>query len=62
MRFAMSDTAADQRVRFVELTRERVVMRRAVRGIKMAVNLPVAAFLGVAIRMEPPEGDRPGTV
>ena len=38
-------------------TRERVVLRRAVRGIKMAVNLPVAAYLGVAIRMEPPEDD-----
>jgi hypothetical protein len=62
IRFAVSDTAADQRVRIVELTRERVVMRRAVRGIKMAVNLPVAAYLGVAIRMEPPEGERPGTV
>jgi hypothetical protein len=62
IRFAMSDTAADQRVRFVELTRERVVMRRAVRGMKMAVNLPVTAYMGVAIRMEPPESDRPGTV
>ena len=27
------------------------------RGIKMALNLPVAAYLGVAIRMEPPAGD-----
>ena len=62
IRFAVSDTAADQRVRIVELTRERVVMRRAVRGIKMAVNLPVAAYMGVAIRMEPPEGDKPGVV
>jgi hypothetical protein len=62
IRFAVSDTAADQRVRYVELTRERVVVRRAVRGIKMAVRVPVAAYLGVAIRMQPPEGDRPGTV
>jgi hypothetical protein len=62
IRFAVSDTAADQRVRFVELTRERVVMRRAVRGIKMAVNLPLAAYRGVAIRMEPPSGDTPGAV
>ena len=44
----------------VELTRERVVLHRAVRGIKMAVDLPVAAYLGVAIRMEPPAGHRPG--
>jgi hypothetical protein len=62
IRFAVSDTAADQRVRLVELTRERVVVRRAVRGIKMAVKVPVAAYLGVAIRMQPPESDRPGTV
>lgn len=62
IRFAVSDKAADQRVRFVELTRERVVMRRALRGIKMAVNLPVAAYMGVAIRMEPPEDDKPGAV
>ena len=62
VRFAASDKAADERVRQVELSRERVVLRRAVRGIKMAVNLPVAAYLGVAIRMEPPEGDAPGGV
>jgi hypothetical protein len=30
--------------------------------MKMAVNLPVAAYLGVAIRMEPPEGGTPGGV
>ena len=60
--FAIADKAADERVRHVELTRERVVVRRAVRGIKMAVNLPVTAFLGVAIRMEPPDADAPGAV
>src|SRR5574341_1429498 len=49
-------------VQLVELSRERVVLRRAVRGIKMAVNLPVAAYLGVAIRMEPPAGEAPGAV
>ena len=62
IRFAASDKAADERVRHVELTRERVVLRRAVAGMKMAVNLPVAAYLGVAIRMEPPEGSTPGGV
>ena len=60
--FAVADKAADERLRIVELTRERVVVRRAVRGIKMAVNLPVTAFLGVAIRMEPPEEDTAGAV
>jgi Family of unknown function (DUF6101) len=62
VRFAASDKAADGRVRQVELSRERVVLRRAVAGIKMAVNVPVATYLGVAIRMEPPEGSTPGGV
>jgi len=62
LRFTVSDKAADERIRSVELTRERVVVRRAVGGIKMAVNLPVAAYLGVAIRMEPPAGENPGAI
>ena len=51
-----ADKAADGRTRDVELSRDRVVVRRAVRGMKMAVNLPVADYLGVAVRMEPPDG------
>jgi hypothetical protein len=62
VRFAAADQTADGRTRIVELTRERVVLRRAVRGIKMAVNLPVTAYLGVALRMSPPAGESPGTV
>lgn len=62
VRFSVADKAADGRVRTVELTRERVVVRRAVRGMKMAVNLPVTAYLGVALRIEPPEGDASGAV
>jgi len=33
-----------------------------VRGIKMAVKVPVAAYLGVVIRMEPPAEDTLGTI
>jgi hypothetical protein len=62
VRFSATDKAADGRVRTVLLTRERVVVRRAVHGIKMAVNLPVAAYLGVALRMVPPEGSTAGTI
>jgi Family of unknown function (DUF6101) len=62
VRFAASDQAADERVRYVELHRERVVLRRALRGIKMAVALPVAAYRGVAIRTEPPAGEASGAV
>jgi hypothetical protein len=56
LRFEARDAAADGSVRFVELTRERVVLRRSVRGMRMAVNLPVASYLGVALRIEPPVG------
>jgi hypothetical protein len=62
VRFAIADTAADERMRFVELSRENVVLRRAVAGIDMALNLPIAAYLGIAIRMEPPNGETPGAV
>src|SRR5579862_4597821 len=52
-RFEATDAEADGSVRFIELTRERVVLRRSVRGMLMAVNLPVAAYLGVALRVAP---------
>ncbi|HVU40226.1 MAG: DUF6101 family protein [Xanthobacteraceae bacterium] len=51
VRFTAPDEAADERLRVVDLHRERVVLRRSVRGVRMALNLPVAAFRGVAIRM-----------
>jgi hypothetical protein len=56
LRFEARDAAADGNVRLVELTDERVVLRRSVRGMLMAVNLPVASYLGVALRIEPPVG------
>jgi hypothetical protein len=59
VRFAASDATADERVRVVDLHRERVVMRRAVRGVPMALSLPVSSYLGVAIRViaPAPQGD-----
>jgi hypothetical protein len=36
-------------VRAAELHRERVVMRRALRGMRMALNMPVAAFDGISL-------------
>jgi hypothetical protein len=51
VRFEAADEAADERRRVVDLHRERVVVRRSVRGMRMALNLPVAAFRGVAIRL-----------
>jgi Family of unknown function (DUF6101) len=61
-RFRAFDSGADERIRFVELYRERVVLRRAVRGIRMALSLPVSAFLGVAIRIVPPNDESDGAV
>jgi len=37
-------------VRQIELHRERVVLRRAVQGMQMAVKIRVSDFLGVALR------------
>jgi hypothetical protein len=55
LRFDAGDAGADERTRDVELHRERVVVRRRVRGIPMALNLPVTDFLGVALRAVPTE-------
>ncbi|HMK71644.1 MAG TPA: DUF6101 family protein [Xanthobacteraceae bacterium] len=51
VRFEAADEAADERRCIVDLHRERVVLRRSVRGMRMAVNLPLTAFRGVAIRV-----------
>jgi stringent starvation protein B len=48
--FAAHDIRADGGVRQVELHRERVILRRAVHGMRMAVNVRVSDFLGVAMR------------
>ena len=55
VRFEAADDAADERLRVVDLHRERVVLRRSVRGMRMALNLPVASFRGIAIRLFFPE-------
>ena len=60
--FAASDARADERLRHIELGRERVVVRRAVRGIQMRVSLKVAEFLGVAVRVIPPDENQQGAV
>ena len=48
--FEAHDIRADGGVRRVELHRERVVLRRAIQGIRMAVNVRVCDFRGVALR------------
>ena len=56
VRYAASDAAADGQTRDIELHRERVVLRRSVGGMRMAFNMPLTAFNGVALRMMPGEG------
>jgi Family of unknown function (DUF6101) len=48
--FDAHDVRADGGVRQIELHRERVVLRRALHGMRMAVNVRVCDFLGVALR------------
>ena len=62
VRFRAADAAADERVRVVELHRESVVLRRCVRGMRIKVSLPITAFLGIAMRLVPPDGADPGTL
>jgi hypothetical protein len=52
VRFDAHDSCADGGVRQIELHRERVVLRRAVHGMQMAVNVRVTDFLGVALRID----------
>jgi len=62
LRFRAADASADGRERLVELNRKGVVLHRLVRGVRMAVSLPVSAFLGVAIRLVPADGETEGAV
>jgi Family of unknown function (DUF6101) len=48
--FDAHDTRADGGLRRIELHRERVILRRAIHGMQMAVSLRVRDFLGVALR------------
>ena len=48
--FEAHDSRADGGVRSIELHRERVVLRRALHGMRMAVSVRVHDFLGVALR------------
>lgn len=53
VRFAATDAAADDRVRDIELHRHRVVVRRQLSGMRIALNMPVSAFAGVGLRLMP---------
>jgi hypothetical protein len=55
VRFSASDAAADGRVRDIELHRERVVLRRSLHGMRMALNMPIAAYDGISLCLLPAE-------
>ena len=55
VRFRAVDAAADGRLRIIDLHREIVVLRRSVRGVRIKISLPIRAFLGIAMRLIPPE-------
>ena len=48
--FQTHDVRADGGIRRIELHRERIVLHRAVKGMRMAINVRVRDFLGVALR------------
>ncbi len=60
--FTADDAVADESVRHVELHPERVILRRAVQGMRIALNVPVQAFLGVSIRLTPEQDGMPAGV
>jgi uncharacterized protein DUF6101 len=62
VRYAARDNGADGQVRDIQLDRERVVLKRAVAGIRMKIGVPVHEFSGVTMRTLPPEGEEPAAV
>ena len=62
VRFTASDAVADESLRHVELHRERVILRRAVQGMRIALNVPVKAFRGVSIRLIAEQDNQPAGV
>ena len=62
VRFEAADEAADERRRVVDLHRERVVVRRSVGGMRMALNLPVSVFRGVVIRLNQKDNEPPSAI
>ena len=62
VRYRTADAAADERTRLVELSRDNVVLHRSVRGARCTVSLPMTAFLGVAMRLMPPDGIDAGAI
>jgi hypothetical protein len=61
-RISAADGTADGASRSIEIDRERVLVRRTVRGMRMRLNLPLACFLGVSLRVVAGDADGTGAV
>jgi hypothetical protein len=48
--FEARDTRADGGVRRVEVRRDRITLHRAVHGMRMAINIRISDYIGVALR------------
>jgi hypothetical protein len=62
VRFRAADPFADGRTRLVEINQQGVILRRSVAGMRIAMTLPTAAFLGVALRLGTAAESAAGTV
>jgi Family of unknown function (DUF6101) len=52
----LPDPRADDRHRKVELTGQRIILRRTVAGVAMHVQLPASAYRGIALCLTEPAG------
>lgn len=50
IRFDAHDARADGHIRQIELHNERIVLRRSLQGMRMAINVRIRDFLGIARR------------
>jgi len=50
VRFAAADERTDDGTRVIEIGRDRVLLLRSVRGVRMRLRIPVDGFLGISVR------------
>jgi hypothetical protein len=62
MSFRAAEAATDERLRVVELHRAGVILQRSACGARIAVSLPITAFLGIVVRLVPPDETDPGAI
>lgn len=51
LRFNTADATADGQTRTIEIDHRRVLLMRSVHGMRMRLNLPLATYLGVSVRI-----------